>query len=148
MPELSRTGQSARCCGKPNAACEYSELDLRTPAATPRKLRLGPIREFFGALIGEFKGASGMDLTFATRLAANSASECQILNSTRNIDLLVVLLILTFAKVKTEKGCERHHRTTSVAECGSRDVRKKNISEMAFAGIDGGPARVSIDAVI
>jgi hypothetical protein len=147
MREVSRTGQSARCCGKLYAACEYSELDLRTPAATPRALRLGPIREFFGALVGEFEGASGVDLTFATHLAANSASECQILNSTRNIYLLVVLLILTFAKVTTEKGCERHDRTTSVAECGSRDVRKKNISETVCAGLDGGPACALINAV-
>jgi hypothetical protein len=35
--------------------------------------------------------ARGMDLTFATHLAASSESECQILNSTRNIYLLVVL---------------------------------------------------------
>ena len=41
---------------------------------------------------------SGVDLIFATYLAANSQSECQIRNSTRNICLLVVLLILTFAK--------------------------------------------------
>ena len=37
-------------------------------------------------------------MTFATYLAANSQCECQIRNSTRNIYLLVVLLILTFAK--------------------------------------------------
>jgi hypothetical protein len=43
--------------------------------------------------------ASGVDLTFATHLAASSESECQILNSTRNLYFLVVLLILTFAKV-------------------------------------------------
>jgi hypothetical protein len=35
--------------------------------------------------------ASGVDLTFATHLAANSQGECQIPNSTRNIYLLVVL---------------------------------------------------------
>src|SRR6516225_4240236 len=33
----------------------------------------------------------GLDLTFATRLAAHSKSECQILNSTRFLYLLVVL---------------------------------------------------------
>jgi hypothetical protein len=35
--------------------------------------------------------AGGVDLTFATRLATNSESECQILNSTRNLFFLVVL---------------------------------------------------------
>ena len=49
---------------------------------------------------------SGVDLTFATYLAASSSSECQIQNSTGNLYLLVVLLILTFAKVATETGCE------------------------------------------
>jgi len=34
---------------------------------------------------------SGVDLTFATHLAAGSQSECQIQNSTRNLHLLVVL---------------------------------------------------------
>ena len=34
---------------------------------------------------------SGVDLTFARHLAASSYSECQILNSTRNLYLLVVL---------------------------------------------------------
>ena len=46
--------------------------------------------------------ASEVDLTFANRLAAASSSECQIL--TRNLNLLVVLLILTFAKVPAAKG--------------------------------------------
>src|SRR5579863_3409218 len=41
--------------------------------------------------------ARGADLTFATRLAANSRSECQIQSSTKPLYLLVVLLILTFA---------------------------------------------------
>jgi hypothetical protein len=50
--------------------------------------------------------ASGVDLTFATSVAANSQRECQILNSTRNVYLLVVLLILTFAKVAAETGRE------------------------------------------
>ena len=36
-------------------------------------------------------GASGVDLTFATRLAASPRSECQIQNSTSNLYLLVVL---------------------------------------------------------
>jgi hypothetical protein len=49
---------------------------------------------------------SGVDLTFATHLAANAQGECQIRNSTENMDLLVVPLILTFAKVAAEKGCE------------------------------------------
>jgi hypothetical protein len=49
---------------------------------------------------------SGVDLTFATHLAAGSPSECQIQNSTRNLYLLVVLRILTFAKVAAAKGCE------------------------------------------
>jgi hypothetical protein len=35
--------------------------------------------------------ASGVDLTFATQLAVSSSGECQILNSTRNKYLLVVL---------------------------------------------------------
>jgi hypothetical protein len=34
---------------------------------------------------------SGVDLTFATHLAASSESECQIPNSTSNLNLLVVL---------------------------------------------------------
>ena len=34
---------------------------------------------------------SGVDLTFATHLAAGSRSECQIQNSTRSLYLLVVL---------------------------------------------------------
>ena len=34
---------------------------------------------------------SGVDLTFAAYLAAGSPSECQILNSTRILNLLVVL---------------------------------------------------------
>src|SRR5579872_3978753 len=34
---------------------------------------------------------SGVDLTFATHLAASSSSECQIQNSTTNLYLLVVL---------------------------------------------------------
>jgi hypothetical protein len=34
---------------------------------------------------------SGVDLTFATHLAAGSSGECQIQNSTRNLYLLVVL---------------------------------------------------------
>src|SRR6185437_5689830 len=59
------------------------------------------------ALIGSHSGtASGVDLTFATHLAASPQSECQIRNSTRNLYLLVVLLILTFAKVPAEQGCE------------------------------------------
>ena len=53
-----------------------------------------------------FGATSGVDLTFATRLAASSSSECQIQNSTRNLYLLVVLMILTFAKVPAEKGCK------------------------------------------
>ena len=44
-----------------------------------------------------------MDLAFATDLAGNSERECQILNSTRDIYLLVVLLILTFKKVTAEQ---------------------------------------------
>jgi hypothetical protein len=40
---------------------------------------------------GDIPGTSGVDLTFATRLATNSESECQIPNSTRNLYLLVVL---------------------------------------------------------
>ncbi len=48
--------------------------------------------------------ANGVDLTFATHLAASSESECQILNSTRNI--YYGPLILTFAKVPAEKGSE------------------------------------------
>src|SRR5579863_8308732 len=38
-----------------------------------------------------FVAASGVDLTFVTRLATNSESECQIRNSTGNLYLLVVL---------------------------------------------------------
>ena len=38
-----------------------------------------------------FGATSGVDLTFATRLAASSSSECQIQNSTGNLYLLVVL---------------------------------------------------------
>ena len=34
-------------------------------------------------------GTSGVDLTFAGHLAANPEGECQILNSTRNLYLLV-----------------------------------------------------------
>ena len=52
------------------------------------------------------KRTSGVDLTFATPLAASSSSECQIQKSTRNLYLLVVLLILTFAKAAAAKGCE------------------------------------------
>jgi len=48
----------------------------------------------------------GVDLTFAIYLAASSESECQILNSTKNMYLLVVLSILTFTKVTPEKGWE------------------------------------------
>ena len=40
--------------------------------------------------VGE-AGASGVDLTFATRLAASPRSECQIQNSTSTLYLLVVL---------------------------------------------------------
>src|SRR5271169_6331249 len=50
--------------------------------------------------------SSGVDLTFATLQATDSQCECKIQNSTRNIYLLVVLLILTFAKVPTKPGCE------------------------------------------
>jgi hypothetical protein len=45
-----------------------------------------------------------VEWTFATRLAANSESESQILNPTGNVYLRVVLLILTFADVAAEKG--------------------------------------------
>src|SRR5579862_1405397 len=44
-----------------------------------------------GRLITPIGHASGVDLTFATRLAASSKSECQILNSTRNIYFIAVL---------------------------------------------------------
>jgi len=45
-----------------------------------------------GAQIAAPQGRlGGVDLTFATRLAAGSSSGCQILNSTRNLYSLVVL---------------------------------------------------------
>jgi hypothetical protein len=50
--------------------------------------------------------ASGVDLTFATHPTASSLSECQILNSTRKHTFASGPLILTFAKVRAEKGCE------------------------------------------
>jgi tRNA (cytidine/uridine-2'-O-)-methyltransferase len=51
-------------------------------------------------------GASGADLTFATRLAASPRSECQIQKLHWHYDLLVVLMILTFANEPAAKGCE------------------------------------------
>src|ERR1700751_5848708 len=42
--------------------------------------------------------SSGVDLTFATHLAAGSTSECQIQNSTRYFNLESGPLISTFAK--------------------------------------------------
>jgi hypothetical protein len=48
----------------------------------------------------------GVDLTFATYLAAISSSQCQIQNSTSSLNLLVVPLILPFAKVTAETPCE------------------------------------------
>jgi len=56
--------------------------------------------------VGRVAAASGVDLTFATLQATDSQYECKIQNSTRNIYLLMVLLILTFAKVPTKPGCE------------------------------------------
>src|ERR1700733_8333660 len=50
--------------------------------------------------------ASGVDLTFVTHLAASSSSECQIQNSTRNFISTSGPLILAFANVAAEKGCE------------------------------------------
>jgi hypothetical protein len=47
---------------------------------------------------------SGLNLTFATHLAANPASECQIQNST---GVASGLMVLTFAKGSAETGCER-----------------------------------------
>jgi hypothetical protein len=51
-------------------------------------------------------GTSGADLAFASPPSRKFTSECQILNSTRNMNLLMVLLILTFAKATAEKECE------------------------------------------
>jgi hypothetical protein len=51
-------------------------------------------------------GASGVDLAFAINLAAISESECQILNSTRNLKFPGGPLILTFAKGLLETGSE------------------------------------------
>jgi hypothetical protein len=45
-----------------------------------------------------------VDLAFATYLAANSSSECQIQNSTGNL-FASGPSILTFAKAAAEKGC-------------------------------------------
>jgi ribose 5-phosphate isomerase A len=51
-------------------------------------------------------GASGVDLAFAINLAAISESECQILNSTRNLIFPGDPLILTFAKGLLGTGSE------------------------------------------
>ncbi len=57
---------------------------------------------------------SGVDLTFATHLAASSRSECQIQNSTRNLYLLVVFRFKHSQKIPAEMGSECLNRTTSV----------------------------------
>ena len=56
--------------------------------------------------------SSGVDLAFATVLTVRSQSKCQIQNSTKNLYLLV-MLILTFAKVHARRGCKSYNRTTS-----------------------------------
>ncbi len=56
---------------------------------------------------------SGVDLTFATHLAASSRSECQIQNSTRNLYLLVVFRFKHSQKIPAEMGSECLNRTTS-----------------------------------
>ncbi len=56
--------------------------------------------------------ASGVDLTFATHLAASSRSECQIQNSTRNLYLLMVFRFKHSQKIPAEMGSECLNWTT------------------------------------
>ncbi len=62
--------------------------------------------------ISEPTHTSGVDLTFATHLAASSRSECQIQNSTRNLYLLMVFRFKHSQKIPAEMGSECLNRTT------------------------------------
>ena len=64
---------------------------------------MGVPRGLFKQSVDFPSSPSGVDLTFATSLTEGSQSECQILNSTKNMCLLVGLSILRFAKVTAEK---------------------------------------------
>ena len=54
-----------------------------------------------------------MILTFESRLRSGPTSNVKIIKSTRNIQLLVVLMILTFAPAQAGLGCKCQNRTTS-----------------------------------
>src|SRR5579864_1683804 len=87
-------------------AVRLYRMAKRVPGAVQRALRCtaepGPIHD--PAPWTPDHKCGGFDIRFS--IAARPPSECQIQNSTRNLYLLVVLLILTFAKAAAEKGCE------------------------------------------
>ena len=58
--------------------------------------------------------AGGVDLTFATDLAAGSQSEGQIPKLRQNVVFAGGPLILTFAKLSAGTGSEYQNRTTSL----------------------------------
>jgi hypothetical protein len=92
---LDRIGCPARCAAVTDHFPRIPEF--QSAALSPRLL---------------VRLASGADLTFATHLVARLSSECQIQSSTRFNILLVVLLILPFAKRPAEPGRECSNRTT------------------------------------
>ncbi len=59
------------------------------------------------------RAPSGMNLTFGTHLQLHSFSNVKFNNSTRFNNLLVVLLIPTFANMGAATGCKCWYRTTS-----------------------------------
>src|ERR1700679_2757275 len=83
---------------------EYSPTHCAATTAKRRKTQFMANLLYFPA--SPLPPPSGVDLTFATHVAASPKSECQIQNSTRNLYLLVVLLILTFVNVAAEMGYE------------------------------------------